>query len=390
MNAIPQTVCWITTFAFAINVVELCLSVVFVQKRKLFFLLTASNAFLMELWGKRSDPYLQALQFIGTLGCTLCPLIVKPFLRGSFHGEPLNSSNATTAENSLDWTSEFATTLQPSSVTRLSVSVEEFHTNIHFVYIIVGSAAFVGALLHAVNIWRSNCNLQKITETRSEIVVAPHTKTNPEAKCQSCVTIGLLCAMTLFFCLVLDTFGSFVISFTVDHQSWTTSEATTLAAVFWGSITLSMLLGTILSNFVHCMVLLAIECLLSLAGVVFLACALPYTHVALWVGLVILGVGMGSMAPTILGVGKEQSKFISFLSSAILTSGYVGRIVAPPIIGFILDNMNPMWFAYIGVIYTAAVTLLFVVLISFVFANKGCAHSKPEVTPNNPEAISLA
>ncbi len=295
-------------------------------------------------------------------------------------------SNTTTKAPDPIWTDE---TTNQLPVSQSSVTVEHFHTNIHFVYIIVGVAAVLGALFHLINVWFSGWNLQRIGRSRTQMKVITDRESDTESKCLCCVTIGILCAMVVFYSLVLETFASFVISFTVDHLSWTMSSATTLASVFWGSISLSMLIGTVLSNFIQPTVLLALECSLSLAGAVVLACALLYTPVALWVGFVTVGVGMGSIVPTALGVGKDKTQYTSMLSSTIMTSMYVGRIAAPPIIGYLLDNEDPMWFAYIGVVYTSAIALLFTNFVCVALLSRSCVEKAPEVVKDEKVNDSL-
>ncbi len=258
----------------------------------------------------------------------------------------------------------------------------EFHTNVHFVYIIVGMVAVFVGFLHTVNICLSGWSMQHISGTQTQMKVVYHQNSNSESRCLSYVTIALLCSMVLCLSLVWETFGSFTISFTVDHQGWTMSDGTTLASVFFASIGLSILIGIVLSNFIPSIVLLAIDCFVSLTGAVFLTCVLPFSPIAIWVGSVLAGVGIGSMTPSILGVGKACTQFTGMLVSAIMTGGYLGCIVAPPIIGYILDNNDPIWFAYISIIYTSANVLLLgiIVLISL---SKGCSCNKPEATCNS-------
>lgn len=123
---------------------------------------------------------------------------------------------------------------------------------------------------------------------------------------------------------------------------------------------------------------------------VILACALPHTYVALWAGCLVTGVGIGSLMPTALGFGKNKTHHTGILSSSVLTSSYIGRILAPPIIGYLLDNKDPMWFTYINVAYTSAVVLFFGILVLLRLVTKVCAtQNQPEVKRDDTESVSL-
>ncbi len=170
-------------------------------------LFAASTAHLIVLWGERSDPYLQALQFFGMVGSLLCVLAAKPFLssRMSDQEDLVNLDNATTTANLPDSTEDSQLFVPLNCLWLVKNSTVTY-------YVIVGVVAVVGGLLHMVDTWRSGWNLSHLSGTRNQMNRDSRQESDFEPRYQSCMTIGLLCMLILFYSLSLETFVSFIIS----------------------------------------------------------------------------------------------------------------------------------------------------------------------------------
>ncbi len=97
---------------------------------------------------------------------------------------------------------------------------------------------------------------------------------------------------------------------------------------------------------------------------------LKVTPLSLWIGALLLGFGIGNMIANSLNSAKRLVSQPATVVSLILASIYTGKIVAPLILGYLLDNLDPMWFLYLCVLYSGCMLLLLIAFQVTLFCNQ--------------------
>ncbi len=152
------------------------------------------NSFLVEVWGRHSDPHLQAVQLVAGVGGILAPQVVKHFLGRT----DLSMSSPQFTQNdsaSIKYETELPFTVSPgSSNTTESVS---FQSQVQQVFFIQGVLCMIASLLHVVCLLLSRFKLQHIVDTEVQVQVKESTGTTHKKSFQF-VLILLLCIIIFF------------------------------------------------------------------------------------------------------------------------------------------------------------------------------------------------
>ncbi len=329
-------------------------------KLNLVFLnISGGNAFIIDLWGEASDSCVQALYFFATVGSILCVQISKQFLadRGPSFANHVHRINFTVEEsitNSTD--SKVQNHHNSTKVT--------FESDVQNVYFIAGTCSIIGSLMLFVSWLHSGCKLCHSPEDGEEEVQgqsSQSTKSESTKKCHMFVATFVLCIISFLGYSNEETFGAFGITFTVNSLHWTTSDASNLMTVFWASVLVCRCVSIVFAKFIKVKKFLIGCTLVSLLGTALMTSMISITPLSLWIGASLLGLGNGNLVANTLNAAKRCSSQTGKVLSVILTSAYTGRIIAPQIVGYLIDNVDPMWFLYLGVVYSGGMFVLSVV-----------------------------
>ena len=335
---------------------------------------------MIDLWGKNSGPFLQALHFLVMVGATACPQLAKLFLAScsEFETNGRKFVNATELERTYVLKED---SLNSSTGATIKSGMEKdfylrFETKVHYVYLLISAFILFGGILHMVNLCCSGCNLQHIhinvkvgshsvdsgkTTLRSSLDKGP--------KCYSFVSLALLCLIVVFCAGLEELFGAFLITFSVGHLKWETGTSRDLVSVFWGSAAIARLISIFLSYCIKPKVLLGGCTFLATVFTIVMTFTESLTYASIWVGTALVGLSIGSLVATIISMGKSFLNFSGFLSSVVFVSIFVGKIATPPLIGYMLQEIRYMWFLYASVIFAS---LMFVHYGLLLLISSGC------------------
>ncbi len=333
--------------------------------------ISGGNAFTIDLWGDASDPYLQALHFFATVGCTLCVQIAKPFLAERVHQSEaylvgVNCTQEETMSNTPDHTTPVClnTTKIPN----------KFESDVQNVFFIVGAFCVFGTLMLLVSWVFSGCKWSHTPQTTIEDAQkqSVQSSTSPRrSKCYMLMTLFLLCIVSFLGYGNEETFAAFGITFTVNSFDWSTSDASNLVTVFWASVLVCRCVSIVFAKFIKVNKFLIGCTLIGLVGTALMTSLFSVSPISLWIGASLLGLGNGNTVANALNAAKRLSGQTGVISSVIFTSAYTGRIIAPQIVGYLIDNVDPMWFLYLGVVYSGC---MFVLSVVFQMAQVSCQN----------------
>ena len=163
-----------------------------------------------------------------------------------------------------------------------------------------------------------------------------------------------------------EIFRAFGISFTVNTLDWAPSDASNLITLYLIFLFVCISLSIVLSKFVQVNIFMIASILVELTGTLLMTSMMKVTKLSLWIGVCFLGLGLGNLLPNALNAGKRLKTQSSMIPSLIFAGAYTGRIVAPQLVGYILDHEDPMWFLYLGVLCSSGMLVLSLVF-QFVF-----------------------
>ncbi len=334
--------------------------------------ISGGDTFTIDLWGDASDPVLQALHFFTTVGCMISFQIAKPFL-----ADRLPTGTSWFVTNTTEQSNTNAMDTVTSSLKNITNMPTNFQSDVENVYFIVGACCIVGTLLLLVSWLCSSCKLNHSLQGQTKDQSGQRSRSQARSKCYLLVTSLILCFISFLGFANEQTFSAFGILFTVNFLDWTTDDGSNLVTVFLASTLVCRCMSIVFAKFIKVNKLLIASTFIALLGTVLMTSLIKLTPFSLWIGACIFGLGNGNSVANSLNAGKRLTKQTGIISSLILTSAYIGEIMAPQVVGYLFDNVDPMWFLYLGVVYSGSMLLLSIVFQIIQF----CTGEKKGVVP---------
>ena len=272
----------------------------------------------LELWGRQSAPYMQALHFSFGFGAFIALLIASPFLSPlpvvmetktmslvnytttatplvdsarnvrsvfgtdtEYHHEPstkttyvtlsaVQTGNITHLSNGSS-TDDVATTV--ASLAKDMMNTLKKHlgniTKIHFAYLLIAVFLFIVALMFFATLCHECITRSKLASEN----VDDDTVTRDDSRC--CHT-QLLALMFVFYFLYVGAevaYGVFIMKFAVAYMGWTKIKAALLRSVFWRAFAFGRRIAIFLSRYLSPTVMIVADLALSVASIGTLALA---------------------------------------------------------------------------------------------------------------------
>ncbi len=328
---------------------------------------SGGNAFTIDLWGKDSDPLLPALQFFAAVGVMICAQLAKLFLAERM---PLLETNLFQTNVALK------EELQTPTYANVSGVLKPFQSDIGNVYLIFGAITIVGTVLLVLAWLYSGCEFRHWKQdTEGEAYNA-----SLQSSLVHTPTKLYLFASSLFLCVIAflglaeENFASLSITFAINTLGWSKNDAGNFAILFWASLVVSRCVSVPLAKIIQVDKINIICSSVCFGSTLLMTLMLKVTHFALWIGASLLGLGIGTIFANTLNAGKRLTSQTGIIASFILASGYTGKMVAPLVVGYLMDHVDPLWFLYLGVMYCGGTFVLSVVFQSV----KLCSREVPD------------
>ncbi|XP_054710077.1 sodium-dependent glucose transporter 1-like [Uloborus diversus] len=309
---------------------------------------TCCNVFLLNLWGKDSDPYYQALHFTFGLGGLIAPLIAAPFLGNynEFQSASFNYENITSFTN---------------NVTD-QLHGEEFFYNvpkITYAYSIVGAAVFLVVLLYLSTFVISPTDeYSEKDETKSSI------KQNP--------FFFVLATSLVFAMLFIQTgteigYAQMLTPYAVKGKlKLPTKTGSYITSAFWAAFSISRFCSVFMAiKFTNLTLIIYDIIVTSVAAVVLTAFSNQVW--ALWLSSVLFGIGTASFFPAVVAWFGTYISVTNKVAGILLCSAAFGELAIPFTISFTIET-TPEVFIYM-VPASCACSALIVLILYLIFRN---------------------
>ena len=181
----------------------------------------------------------------------------------------------------------------------------------------------------------------------------------------SCVRASILVIMFLFFLAYVGmetTFGGLIMTFTVEYMDWTKKQGTIVTSIFWGSLAVGRGMSIFIAGCCKPRTMLIIDLFFMVVGATMLSFVVHKFDFILWVGTLLLGLGMSSVFPT--GISwTEQYFHMTGKSTAVLVTGSaLGQMMVPAATGYVFQKKSEMYLMYIVLILSIACVILYTLM----------------------------
>jgi len=294
----------------------------------------ALNAWILEVWQEKANPYMQGMHFSWAVGATVAPLLCQPFL-----SKPLNQSLMSGNEE-LD-------RLVPHSESMIYIS-----------YLIsCFLCLFAAGFLLVVNLVvpyqpRKREKNEEHEENREEGIGKDLSDSIKPTKQYTDLKwlIFLSNLLMVFYCSVENNIFSFFPDFAVySKMRLSKSTAAFMTSVLSGSFALFRGISILTATKLSAERMLHMHFTLATLGSVLVVMAghfdcLPLT----WVSVVVSGAGCSCMFPSIYSYVEERIVVTDLLSGLYIFVSNLTCIIITGVVGMLIKS-NPMIFAYFNV-----------------------------------------
>ncbi|KAL3832490.1 hypothetical protein ACJMK2_024130 [Sinanodonta woodiana] len=327
---------------------------------------TGANTVIASIWGVDGRPYMQTVHFSFAFGGIISPLLTEPFLAPKRPLSEMAKESQNGTENisfsNISHTSDFPSC---SSSTNCTITTElEYwgETKVQYAYMISMIIGILSAISFLVTYLQRNSEAQR--RANQEANEASRRISTQISKFQKIGVMTLLMLMFHVYCAVEDTFGSYLMTFSLLHLNWTKLNGSLATTIYWASFGFGRFSGIFIIRLIHPTTMLFIYCsfmVISLAGFT-LGSVLLFDPIV-WTFSSLVGLALSVIFPTIITWTEETVMPVSGkIASLFLVAAASGTMLNPLYLGYLMENKSPLWFPYLLLGQSMLCLLIFVIL----------------------------
>lgn len=236
------------------------------------------------------------------------------------------------------------------------ISAVKGMSRIQFAYIIIGVCLLMNAFVSLALYCRDKNKLTDDTEVN---------RLDHFHGIRICYKGTLILFLALFFfCYVgLEvSYGALVTTFAVKHNNWTKEQGATVAAIFWGSLATGRGIAIFIAKCCGPTVLIIIDLIFMIIGGLLLSFGVQHYDKILWLGTLILGLGMSSVFPAGLSWADKYFKVSGKTTAMFVIGSSVGQMLMPVVFGYFFDNFSAMFLMYATLAVSVLTAIIFVIM----------------------------
>jgi FHS family Na+ dependent glucose MFS transporter 1 len=186
------------------------------------------------------------------------------------------------------------------------------------------------------------------------------------------------------YCATEDTFAAYLTTFVVKSIHWSKSHGAQVTSLFWASFTVGRFASIFLVRCLSPVKFLLLSCTsMALSLLAFLLFSIYNINPGIWLASALAGASMAPVFPT--GFIWMESEFVRVtgrVASSILIASSSGTMANPIILGYLMEEITPIWFSYLLCLEAAMVFLLFLLLLALSRLYIRKHYSMHPVTPD--------
>ena len=307
------------------------------------------------------DPLLQALHFSWSVGTTISPFLVTPFLTEAENTDKQTRQNISQNHNATVDQIPYITNVSDmhtiSSNAAFNSTTAHDVTSVRYAYFITGVFVFIVSILYFVMYftWRKTSSLKDFSSDRMDVQ-------SDNAQESRAFRIGLLVQLFIFsftYAIALNVAGGYYSLYVVESLGWSLQEGALITSVFMGALGAGRLLGIPVSCFVAAKPLLYMNLSMSLTAHVFLLFPQSIGFVGTFVCVGVAGLGLSTMTVNMLLWVSSNLRVTSAVSSTAFTGNSSGFILGYAFLGKLMQTFGYHWFIYCVLAANATQLVLF-------------------------------
>lgn len=276
------------------------------------------------------------------------------------------------------WNTTVSNVTEVNNNATSSHSVATQSTNIHYAFLITGILVLTAAVPFLVAVLQKRRTKKTKRQYSSESV-----DKNKLPKTIKRIILGILCVNSFVATAYIDLFPSFLTTFVMEQVSWTQKSASTITSVYFATYAVGNFIGVFILAYVTPTKLIAFSYISSALMITGFLLSVLFSHTELiWVTVALAGLTMSGILPTLFTWTQEHvTPITARLASMLLISGSAGVMVNPLLLGYMMEQLSPMWFIYLSLGETIFCALLFttVFTMSRIYSAQRSSRS-PEVS----------
>ena len=317
---------------------------------------------------KYQEPFMQAAHAAWSLGATIEPFIMQPFLR-----ENTSDSNRT------------------KSVIHNNVSVNAFQgLNVKHGFLITGAIITLVSFLTFFILW---CIGPKFCrhDTHPKKKGVKNRADESKDKLDHVFFIGCLAILAFWFFTqvwIEVGLGSFVAIFAVKGLGWSKGEGSWVTSALWGSQCVGRVLSIPVAAFLAPRTMVLISVVGTASSAVILLCLLKVSYVFYWISVTLAGFTMSSAFGSMVLWASRHIPVTGVAASVFVAGSSIGGLVGPVVIGqlFEFSPMNMVYVTLAASLFQVLGVLLFELFTRFYSKDKQIWYD--ESTHNIGESLT--
>jgi len=318
---------------------------------------TASNAFVLSVWGKESEPFIQTYFFFFGIGALVAPVFTRPFL--------IENEDVSEIYGQID-ARNFTDDIQ------LNQEPRPEDLQLVYPYSIVGGV-FAYNCVYFFLLWvlypqteAHPSQAKALAETSNPSDIEKSSENEKKQKrfqvFKVIVILLTACFMHIYYGLEL-TAGSLVLTYAVESDlKLSKSQGAELTALFWGVFTGWRLIAIFYIEYIGSELNIASSLAVILLGNVILIPFANSSEVCLWIGIALIGLGTSSIWGSMFSYLNDHFPVTSKISSVLTVSACVGVFIFPLIISNFVET-NPDVFLWVLLSCSIVIVFLYILII---------------------------
>ncbi|KAG8186959.1 hypothetical protein JTE90_028255 [Oedothorax gibbosus] len=292
---------------------------------------TGGNVCCLNLWGKDSGPYYQALHFAFGVGGLIAPLIAAPFL-GSYSLGPVDLGGNNNSSNNNLFFINSTQSLNSNFLNGTFSSVFSKIPTVTYAYTIIGGIALLVTVLFLLV-----CIVDPVD--------ANEQRTEEGQLRNRSVTFTFTIVFLTLILMFVETgteigYAQMLTSYAV-KSSLRLSETvgSYMTSTFWAAFTISRFVSVFLAIKLSSLTLIFADIIITSVGSLILVFLGASEEWALWLATVLLGIGIASFFPAAVGWVEQYLTVTNKMAATFTVGAAFGEMVIPYTISYYIDEI---------------------------------------------------
>lgn len=329
---------------------------------------TGGQSFIMGLWeGRRyKQPVIQGGTAMWSLGASICPFLVSPFLvdlpqEKTSSESPLtdNTTGNINETMALNNSNDFTETTVVAALTNIE--------NVRYAYFIVGMCIAVISILFFIAFFLQGgtCENDGVTITQER------EKLHGDHLSFKIPMLVLLFFFFVFYIWYEGVTGGLLSVFVIQGLNWPVHLGPLITSVYYGAHGLGRLLGIPISMCLSAATMLTCNLVLTIAAFIVMYFApLADTDIFMWISAGMAGFAMSTTFASMLLWISNHMTITGAAGSVFLMGTSVGGMTGAALVGYLFQNHTHMWLVYLSIIAVVAHIILFTLMYFIAYCHK--------------------